>query len=483
MYNVDMQKLFVSMVLSSPDLFVKCKKIFLPEFFAPELRRDVEYILDHDVKFKNPPSVRIVNTEFDTEYESVSDIKESDRKWFLDTFEQFARRMALTNAVTQSASMIRDSEYDGMMSLISSAMQVGLDTDFGLNYSESPKERLENIKLRSGNMSSGFIALDRAFGKVNRGDLIIFAGGSGTGKSLFLQNLSRINWEEGLNVVYFTLELHPELCARRMDAMLLNKSTDDLYNDLDSVDRQVKAAASAGGDMRIVYRPSGTKTSEIASYIEDYISETGKRIDVLCVDYLDLLSPVQKVNVGDTFHKDKYVAEELRNIMQQYDILCYTASQTNRNAVDSTDGLNHSHIAGGISKINTADMVLGIISDPQAKVRGVVELQAMKLRNGAGTGNRIKLKYNSFTMRIEDDQDFLATLGNSNGYAPPPSQTPLGAAVQEINNLQNILNSNNKDYTPVDAATGIKIPNGMVGNQSIDRMAKLHNLLRGDDVP
>ena len=49
------------------------------------------------------------------------------------------------------------------------------------------------------------------------------------------------------------------------------------------------------------------------------------------VDYLDLLMPVSvKVNPNDQFIKDKYVAEELRNLAQELNILLVTASQLNR---------------------------------------------------------------------------------------------------------------------------------------------------------
>ena len=68
--------------------------------------------------------------------------------------------------------------------------------------------------------------------------------------------------------------------------------------------------------------------------------------------------------------------------MQEFGILTFTASQTNRDAISATDGLNQSHIAGGLSKINTADLVFGILADPVKKAQGIIEVQALKVRNG-----------------------------------------------------------------------------------------------------
>lgn len=476
MYDLDVQRMFITIALSSPELFKKCKKIFKSEFFAPELRHEVKFILKYDADYNAPPSTAIVNASCSTDYNAVP-IKESEKKWFLDQFQSFAMKMSVSNAITESASMIRDGNYDEMLKTISDSLKVKIDTDYGLDYGLNPMERLTNIKNRSGNLSSGYQGIDMAVGKVNAGDLVIFVGGSGSGKSLFLQNLSRIHWSNGLNVLYITLELHPELCARRMDAMLLNSTTESLYDDLAVTDQHIRKYAQKAGTMKIKYMPSGSKTSEIRTFIEDYMVETNIKVDVICIDYLDLLNPIQKVNTGDTFHKDKFVAEELRNMMQEFGILTFTASQTNRNAVDSTDGLNHSHIAGGISKINTADLVLGILTDATKKAQGEIELQALKVRNGVGTGRRIKLRYNEFTMRIDDDNDYLL---NFDRYK---NMSPVAKSDNEktMNHIQNTLNSNNKDYNPIDIETGKVVPNGMVVGRSMDAMNRIRSLLDSDD--
>ena len=91
-----------------------------------------------------------------------------------------------------------------MLDLMAKSLRVKIDTDFGLDYGSNPEERLQSIKSRSGNLSSGYEGIDRSVGKVNAGDLVIFAGPSGSGKSLFLQNLARIHWSNGLNVVHIT---------------------------------------------------------------------------------------------------------------------------------------------------------------------------------------------------------------------------------------------------------------------------------------
>jgi hypothetical protein len=78
-----------------------------------------------------------------------------------------------------------------------------------------------------------------------------------------------------------------------------------------------------------------------------------------------------------------------------------TASQLNRSAVDEPE-FDHSHIAGGISKINTADNVFGIFTSRAMRERGRYQIQCMKSRNSTGVGQKIDLEYNIETMRITD---------------------------------------------------------------------------------
>jgi len=111
------------------------------------------------------------------------------------------------------------------------------------------------------------------------------------------------------------------------------------------------------------------------------------------------------------FVKDKYVSEELRNLAKELGILMVTASQLNRSAVEEIE-FDHSHISGGISKINTADNVFGIFTSRAMKERGKYQIQCMKSRSSTGVGQKIDLEYNIETMRITDaggdDNDLMS---------------------------------------------------------------------------
>ena len=230
----------------------------------------------------------------------------------------------------------------------------------------------------------------------------IFAGGSGAGKSLFLANLG-CNWAlNGMNVVYLTLELSEALVAMRIDSMLTDIPSREIFRDLDTVEMKVKLVGKKSGSMQIKYMPSGKTANDIRSFVKEYEVKNNRKIDVLLIDYLDLLMPMsKKISASDLFVKDKFVSEELRNLAMELQCIFVTASQLNRASVEEIE-FDHSHIAGGLSKIQTADNVIGIFTSRAMRERGRYQIQLMKTRSSSGVGAKIDLEFDIDCLRIRD---------------------------------------------------------------------------------
>jgi KaiC/GvpD/RAD55 family RecA-like ATPase len=286
----------------------------------------------------------------------------------------------------------------------------------GTDYFADPAARINKYFNSGGQVSTGWPQMDRLlYGGFSRGELNIFAGGSGSGKSLVMMNIA-LNWlQQGMSGVYITLELSEELTSLRTDAMLTNMSTKEIRKDIDSTELKVKMVAKKAGQYRVKGLPAQSNVNDIRAYLKEVQIQTGIRVDFVMVDYLDLVMPVSaKVSPNDLFVKDKYVSEELRNLAKELGILLVTASQLNRSAVEEME-FDHSHISGGISKINTADNVFGIFTSRSMKERGKYQIQCMKSRSSTGVGQKIDLEYNIETMRITDEG------GDENGYNKPQS--------------------------------------------------------------
>ena len=418
-YSLDLQKLFVQFMITDPELYSRVRSIIRPEYFDRGIRKVVDTIISHTEEYSTVPTTDIIKAQAGQEIEKVDNI-EQHIDWFIDEFETFCRHKAIERAIIESADLLETGKYGEVETRIKNAVQIGLARSLGTDYFEDPRARLEKLKDNNGQISTGWKVLDdKLYGGINRGEITIFAGGSGAGKSLFMQNMS-LNWAQlGMNVVYFTLELSEELSSMRMDAMLTDRSTKRIFKELDEVELTVKTKGKQSGMLRVKYLPSGSTVNDLRSYIKELQIQTGKRVDCMCVDYLDLLMPATKrVPAGDLFIKDKYVTEEIRNFAMETETVMVTASQLNRSAVEEIE-FDHSHIAGGISKIQTADNVIGIFTSQAMRERGQYQLQLLKTRSSSGVGSKINLVFDRDSLKITDD----ATDGFDDGDGEQISNT------------------------------------------------------------
>jgi KaiC/GvpD/RAD55 family RecA-like ATPase len=402
-YGIDVQKLFLEMMLEDAQSYVRVQNIYNPENFNKSLRPAAEFIKEHSDRHKTMPDRQQIAASTGIKLEPIPDLNEGHYDWFLEEFENFTRRHELERAILKAADLLEKDNFDPVEKLIKDAVQISLTKDMGTDYFADPKARLLALKNNNGQNSTGWPALDKLlYGGFNRGELQIFAGGSGSGKSLFMQNLA-VNWiTAGLSGVYITLELSEGLCSMRIDSMMTNTASKEIFKDIDTIETKLKMMSKKAGKFRVKYMPAQSTVNDIRAYLKELQIQEGIRADFLCIDYLDLLMPVSaKVSPNDLFVKDKYVSEELRNLAKELNVLFVTASQLNRAAVEEVE-FDHSHISGGISKINTADNVFGIFTSRAMRERGRYQLQLMKTRSSSGVGQKVDLEFDIASLRIRD---------------------------------------------------------------------------------
>jgi archaellum biogenesis ATPase FlaH len=409
-YGYDIQKIYLEMMMTDAESFVRCQTVFDDSAFDRRLQPAAKFLNEYVTEHNAMPTFDMVNAATESNLKHPGDLQENHYDWLLQEFETFARHKALESAILKSADLLEQGEYGPVEDLVKKAVQIGLQKDLGTDYFADPRRRLEAIKDNNGQVTTGWESLDKKlFGGFNRGELNIFAGGSGAGKSLFLANLG-VNWAlAGMNVLYLTLELSENLVSMRVDSMVTDIPTRDVFKQLDDVEMKVKMIGKKSGAFQVKYMPSGKTPNDIRSYVKEYEIKTGKKVDVLLIDYLDLLMPNgAKVSAENLFIKDKYVSEELRNLAMELNTVFVTAAQLNRGAVEEIE-FDHSHISGGLSKIQTADNVIGIFTSRAMRERGRYQIQLMKTRSSSGVGAKVDLEFDVDSLRIRDlaeDEDY-----------------------------------------------------------------------------
>ena len=412
-YGYDIQRVYLEMMMSDAETFVRCQGIFDSKYFDRRLQDAAKFLNDYVAEHNALPTFDMINAAAKVDLKDPGTLKEEHYDWLLAEFETFTRHKALEEAILKSADLLEKGEYGSCEDLVKNAVQIGLQKDLGTDYFADPRARLEAIKDNNGQVSTGWASLDRKlFGGFNRGELNIFAGGSGAGKSLFLANLG-VNWAlNGMNVLYLTLELSENLVSMRIDSMVTDIPSRDIFKSIEDVEMKVKMIGKKSGAVQVKYMPTGKNANDIRSYIKEYEIKTGRKFDVILVDYLDLMHPIAaKISAENLFVKDKYVSEELRNLAMELNCIFVTASQLNRSSVEEIE-FDHSHISGGISKINTADNLIGIFTSRAMRERGRYQIQLMKTRSSSGVGAKVDLEFDVDSLRIrdlaedEDDQGF-----------------------------------------------------------------------------
>ena len=456
-YTKQIQKIFLEMMVADAASFTRVQNIFNKENFHPDLQAAAELIDTHTTKYGTLPALTQIKALTNIELLPLAaDLDNPDNyDWFFSEFEEFTKKQELERAIITSANLLDKGNYAPVMNLIKAALEISLTKDLGIDYFDDPMSRLKSIKANNGQMSTGWATMDqKLYGGFNRGELQIFAGGSGSGKSLFMQNLS-VNWVEmGKNGIFVTLELNEELCAMRMDSMITGIPTKGIFKNLSDVEMKVKMKAKTAGSLQIKYFPAQSNVNDIRAFVKELHVRTGKKIDFICIDYLDLLMPVTaKVGPSDLFVKDKYVSEEIRNLGKELDVVMVTASQLNRSAVEEVE-FDHSMISGGISKINTADNVFGIFTSRAMRERGKYQLQLMKTRSSAGVGQKIDLDFDVDTLRIVD----TGQPGHA-GHSNSP------------NNILNNIKAKSTQ-TPATSGTGVTTPDSAKLSAMLNKIKK-----------
>jgi hypothetical protein len=414
-YTAELQQLFIEFLVQDKDLFLRVNNILEASYFNRPLRKTVQFLQDHVASYGALPTNDQISALTGIKLAGIGDtVDDRHKSWFIDEFETFCKHKALEAAILQSADLVEKGEFGEVERIIKEAVQVGLAKHMGINYWDDPKERINAARHERAGTSTGWKSVDyKLFGGFNPGELNIFAAASGGGKSLFLQNLA-LNWSlMGKNVLYVSLELSEQLSGLRLDGMLTGMNTKAIFNDVEGTALKVGIQGKNAGKLQIIQVPNGITTNDLTSYMREFEVQNGVRIDAMLVDYLDLMTPAgRKINASDLFIKDKYVSEELRNFAVENNVLFATASQLNRSAVEEVE-FDHSHISGGLSKIQTADNVIGIFTSQAMRERGRYQIQFMKTRSSSGVGQKVDLAFDIEGLRItdlpDDEQDTITT--------------------------------------------------------------------------
>ena len=322
--------------------------------------------------------------------------EENELQWLLDTTEKFCKDKAVNNAVLNGIKILDGKDKkrtpEAIPSILSEALAVSFDNHIGHDYIDDADDRFDwyhRTELR--------LPFDlQYFNKITKGGvpqktLNVCLAGTGVGKSLFMCHLAASSLLEGKNVLYITLEMAEERIAERIDANLLDVTTDDLHAlPKQMFDDRVKRLKERSPGKLIIkeYPTASAHSGHFKSLLNELALKKSFRPDVLFIDYLNICasSRFKGGNISSYFYI-KAIAEELRGLAVEFKLPIFTATQTTRSGYTSTDiGLEDTSESFGLPA--TADFMFAIISSEELDDKNQIMVKQLKNRYNDPTVNR-----------------------------------------------------------------------------------------------
>jgi replicative DNA helicase len=325
-------------------------------------------------KLDNPSLKKAVVEQLKTVYTQIG---QDDFEYVKNEFTSFCINQNMKNVILQSVDLLKSGNYDRIKDLVDKAMKVGIESDLGMDYLLDFEERFSETGRET--VATGWECVDDLMGGgLGPGELGVVVAPSGVGKSWMLACLGAAAVRAGKTVVHYTLELSQHYVGLRYDTVFTHIPSTTLKEKKDEVYSKLKRLP---GKLKVkYYPPKGASSKTIQLHIEKMIA-AGNKPDLIIVDYADLL--LSHSNKTDsTYAEQGGVYIDLRGMSGELQIPIWTASQTNRSAIDS-EVIEADKIADSYAKVMNADFIMSLSRKAKDKLNNTARVHIMKNRFGS----------------------------------------------------------------------------------------------------
>jgi len=377
------------------------------EFFESSAHKwIVDFIIEYFNKYHTYPTMETVSIQIkkienevlkisliDSLREAYKMADVSDLEWVENEFSNFCRNQQMKKAIMTSVDLLNMGDYEGIHSIISSAMKAGEEKNIGHIYDKDVEQRYREDD-RNPIPFPWQTLNDLTQGGPGKGDLVLIFGNPKGGKSWVVAAIGAFAAEQGFNVLHYSLELTEGYLGKRYDAILTGIDVDKLDEHKDKVEEAMK---NLKGKVIIKgYPPRRASFDTIEAHIEQLKNQEEFVPDLIIIDYLDYVRTKsrkdRKEEIDDVYVHAKGLAGELG-------IPIISPSQANRTGAKE-DILEAEHAAGSYDKIMIADILISLARNRKDKIKGTGKFHIMGNRYGPD-GLTFNSRINTFNGDIE----------------------------------------------------------------------------------
>lgn len=355
-------------------IFTKLIFNYREEYGIHPSKETVQTLLKTKLEDESPVDKKLVQ-DFFARTEKREKIKEVD--FVKDTALEFCKKQKMKIAFLKGAQELNKEtvEYDKVRNFIVESLNLGADNDYGHDFLKDFEMRYEENPRFP--VSTGWEIIDDIMqGGHGRGELGVIIAPTGSGKSMAMTHFGAQALIQGKNVVHYTLELSEEVVGQRYDSCISGVHLNNLKKKKDEVYEKIK---DVEGGLTIKYYPPKSATVNTFRKHLDKLKRKGTEIDMIIVDYGDLVRPTKTRNAKHMELEEIY--EELRALASEMECPLWTASQTNRSGLN-TDVVTMEAISEAFSKCFVADFIMSLSRTVDDKPVNGGRVYVAKNRNG-----------------------------------------------------------------------------------------------------
>ena len=389
-YGQSFQSKVVSALITDNKFLDTISEITTAKFFENDANKwIVSEILSYHEEYRKPPTLDVFKSQLSKVDNDVlkktvveqlrhvfTQVGNVDLDYIKNEFTNFCINQNLKGVILQSVDLLKAGSYDRIKDLVDKAMKVGQESDLGMDYVEDYDERTNELN-RTTVPTKWEPINDLMDGGLGPGELGVVVAPSGVGKTWILTAIGAEAVRKGLSVVHYTMELSEHYVGARYDTVFTGIPSADLKEKKDEVKGRIK---NLKGKLLIKYfPPKGVTVKKLQQHIEKMVTLDNKP-DVIIVDYADLL--LSHSNKSDsTYAEQGGVYIDLRGMSGELEIPVWTASQTNRSAIDS-EVIEADKIADSYAKVMNADFIMSWSRKSKDKLNNTARAHIMKNRFG-----------------------------------------------------------------------------------------------------
>lgn len=304
---------------------------------------------------------------------NLSGITIEDSEYLKDQALSFAKSVAMRDAINKLMDLYQKSnDYEKAVSIIDDALSIGAGQNLGLSLMDEldtlPSTLKDSYDTRNL-FTTGLHTLDDALGGgMAKGELFIFCGAPGRGKSKFLSNLTYQAMIQKRPVVYFSFEWSEKEVLSNIVSCATGMSMQDLMDDAQIEKYKQRVAKIKGFSPMIRAKYYSNKTVS-ANHLRTYLTKLQSLEDfkpgLIIIDYADLMLPnkASKRSSESSYEEMGEIFYDLKALADQFDCPVVSGSQLGKAAwsMDDdavatqdmvADSSKKAHIAYGVVTLN-----------------------------------------------------------------------------------------------------------------------------------